>query len=67
MPAIGYLLNKVDNQNAIIKTFYPNLYEKGFKDAFEITFGITVEEFYEEWEVYRNLPIEERLEIIPDI
>ena len=67
MPAIAYLLNKVDNQNAIVETFYPNLYEKGFKDAFELTFGITVEEFYEEWEVYRNLPIEQRLEIIPDI
>ena len=67
MPAIAYLLNKVDNQNAIIETFYPNLYENGFRDAFELTFGITVEEFYDEWEVYRNLPMEERLEIIPDI
>jgi len=67
MPAVAYLLEKVDNQNAIVESFYPNLYEKGFKDAFELTFGITVEEFYEEWEVFINLPMEERLEIIPNI
>ena len=67
MPAIAYLLDKANNQNAIIETFYPNLYEYGFKAAFELTFGITVEKFYDEWEIYRNLPMEKRLEIIPDI
>ena len=34
MPAIAYLLNKVDNQNTIAEIFYPNLYENGFKDTF---------------------------------
>ena len=67
MPAIAYLLDRANNQNAIIETFYPNLYEYGFKAAFELTFGITVEKFYDEWEIYRNLPMEQRLEIIHDI
>lgn len=67
MPAIAYLLNRVNNQNAIVETFYPNIYELGFQGAFELTFGFSVQEFYNEWEVYLNLPMEERLEIIPDI
>ena len=67
MPAIGYLLNRVNNQNAIVETFYPNIYELGFQGAFELTFGFSVQEFYNEWEIYLNLPMEERLEIIPDI
>jgi hypothetical protein len=67
MPAIGYLLNRVNNQNAIVETFYPNIYKLGFQAAFELTFGIKVEEFYSEWGIYLNLPMEERLEIIPNI
>jgi hypothetical protein len=67
MPAIGYLLNKVDNQNAIVETFYPNLYELGFQDAFELTFGLTVDAFYTEWETYMGLSMEDRLSILPDL
>ncbi|MDG1342932.1 MAG: hypothetical protein P8P72_07940 [Flavobacteriaceae bacterium] len=37
------------------------------KILFELTFGISVEELYDEWEIYRNLTMEERLEIITDI
>ena len=67
MPAVAYLLNKVGNQSAIVETFYPNLYELGCQDTCELTFGITTVEFYEEWDAYLNLPMEQRLEIIPDL
>ena len=65
--AVAYLLNKVNNQNILLDTFYPNLKELGFEGAFNLAFGFTTEEFYEEFEEFLQLPIEQQLEIIPDI
>jgi hypothetical protein len=65
--AVAYLLNKVNNQNILIETFYPNLKELGFESAFNLAFGYSTEEFYEEFDTFLELPIEEQLEIIPDI
>ncbi len=64
---VAYLINKVNNQNILLDTFYPNLKELGFEGAFNLAFGFTTEEFYEEFEEFLQLPIEQQLEIIPDI
>ena len=63
----AYLLNKVNNQDAFWKTLWPNVDQMGWDGAFEFTFGITMDEFYEEFLEFLELPIEEQLEIIPDI
>ena len=65
--AVAYLQNKVNNQNVLIETFYPNLKELGFEGAFNLAFGYSTEEFYEEFDSFLELPIEQQLEIIPDI
>ena len=64
---VAYLTNKVNNQNVLLDTFYPNLKELGFEAAFNLAFGYTSEEFYEEFNAFLELPIEQQLEIIPDI
>jgi uncharacterized repeat protein (TIGR02543 family) len=65
--AVAYLINKVGNQNILTDTFYPNLSSLGFEGAFNLAFGYSSEEFYEEFDTFLELPIEEQLEIIPDI
>jgi hypothetical protein len=64
---VAYLIDKVNNQNILLDTFYPNLKELGFESAFNLAFGYSTEEFYEEFESFLELPIEQQLEIIPDI
>ena len=64
---VAFLINKVNNPNILLDTFYPNLKQLGFEDAFNLSFGYSAEEFYEEFDTFLELPIEEQLEIIPDI
>ena len=64
---VAYLLNKVNNQNALLEIFYPNLKELGFEGAFNLSFGYSTAEFYNEFYEFLKLPIEQQLEIIPDI
>jgi len=64
---VAYLLNKVNNQNVLIETFYPNLKDLGFEGAFNLSFGYSTSEFYNEFNEFLKLPLEEQLEIIPDI
>ena len=64
---VAYLTNKVNNQNVLLDTFYPNLKELGFEATFNLAFGYSTEEFYNEFDTFLSLPIEEQLEIIPDI
>jgi len=64
---VAYLANKVNNQNILLNTFYPNLKELGFEASFNLAFGFTTQEFYEEFDAFLELPIEQQLEIIPDI
>jgi hypothetical protein len=64
---VAYLANKVNNQNILLDTFYPNLKELGFEASFNLAFGFTTQEFYEEFDAFLELPIEQQLEIIPDI
>ena len=63
----AFLLNKVNNQNVLLETFYPNLKELGFEGAFNLSFGYSTSEFYNEFYEFLKLPIEQQLEIIPDI
>ena len=65
--AVAFLNNKVNNSYILIDTFYPNLKTLGFEGAFNKAFGYSTEEFYEEFDAFLELPIEEQLEIIPDI
>ncbi len=64
---VAFLINKVNNPNILLDTFYPNLKQLGFEDAFNLSFGYSTEEFYVEFDTFLKLPIEEQLEIIPDI
>ena len=64
---VAYLLNKVNNQKVLIETFYPNLKDLGFEGAFNLSFGYSTSEFYNEFYEFLKLPLEEQLEIIPDI
>ena len=64
---VAYLLNKVNNQRVLLETFYPNLKELGFEGAFNLSFGYSTSEFYNEFYEFLKLPIEQQLEIIPDI
>jgi hypothetical protein len=64
---VAFLINKVNNPNILLDTFYPNLKQLGFEDAFNLSFGYSTEEFYEEFDTFLELPIEQQLEIIPDI
>ena len=36
---VAYLIDKVNNQNILLDTFYPNLKELGFESAFNLAFG----------------------------
>ena len=51
----------------LLETFYPNLKELGFEGAFNLSFGYSTAEFYNEFYEFLKLPIEQQLEIIPDI
>ena len=64
---VAYLLDKVNDQDAFWKTLWPNIDEMGWDGAFEFTFGVTMEQFNQEFLEFLELPIEEQLEIIPDI
>ena len=65
--AVAYLIDKVNNQNVLLDTFYPRIKELGFEGAFNLSFGYSTSEFYNEFYEFLKLPIEQQLEIIPDI
>ena len=60
-------MNKIDDQNAIWKTLWPNVDLFEWDGAFEYTFGLTMEQFNQEFLEFLELPMEQNLEIIPDI
>lgn len=65
--AVAYLIDKINNPNILLETFYPNLAEMDFESAFNVSFGYSTSEFYNEFNEFLKLPLEEQLEIIPDI
>jgi hypothetical protein len=64
---VAYLLDKVNDQDAFWKSLWPNINEMGWDGAFEFTFGVTMDQFNQEFLEFLELPIEQQLEIIPDI
>ncbi len=64
---VAYLLNKANDQDAFWTTLWPNIDEMGWDGAFEYTFGMTMEQFNQEFLEFLKLPIDEQLLIIPDI
>ena len=65
--AVAYLLNKIDNQYAMQELFWPSINSLGYYPGFESIFGLTFDEFNNEYHEFLKLPIEQQLEIIPDI
>ena len=64
---IAFLLDKINNQNALLDIMFPKLQELGWEEAFQLTFGLSSTEFYLEFEDFLNLPIEEQVKILPTI
>ena len=64
---VAFLLDKAENQDAFWQTFWPRIDEIGYNGAFLETFGISLETFEQEFLEFLELPIEQQLEIIPDI
>lgn len=67
MWGIAYLLNRAENQDVYQDVLFPLINDLGYYGAFEETFGISFEVFNQEFIAFLELPIEEQLEIIPDI
>ena len=65
--AVAYLLNKIDNQYAMQELFWPSINTLGYYPAFESIFGLTFDEFNDEYHEFLKLPIDEQLLIIPDL
>ena len=64
---VAYVNHKVNDPDAFWKTLLPLVNELGFEGAFQATYGITLEQFNLEFTEFLELPIEQQLEIIPDI
>ena len=64
---VAYVNNKVNDPDAFWKTLMPSVNELGFEGAFQATYGITLEQFNSEFTEFLELPIEEQLEILPNI
>ena len=64
---VAYVNNKVNDPDAFWKTLMPLVNELGFEGAFQATYGITLEQFNSEFTEFLELPIEEQLEILPNI
>ena len=64
---VAYLLNKIDNQYAMQEIFWPNINDMGYYPAFEKTFGLTFDEFNNEFHEFLKLSIDDQLPIIPEL
>ena len=64
---VAFLLDKAQNQDAMWQSFWPRIDEIGYDEAFLETFGISKDTFEQEFLKFLELPIEQQLEIIPDI
>ena len=64
---VAFLLDKAQNQDAMWQSFWPRIDEIGYDEAFLETFSISLDKFNQEFLEFLELPIEQQLEIIPDI
>ncbi len=63
--ATAWLVNQ-SSLDDFFFTFYPNVYELGVDGAFEEAFGLTMEEFYVEFEEFLELPVDQQMAILPN-
>ena len=64
--AIAYLNFKAGNNNSL-NEYFSKVPLVGWEQSFQETYSITLEEFYVEFNEFLKKPIDEQLEIIPDI
>ena len=65
--AHAYLSHKVGNPSVFTEVLMPKVNELGFDNAFQETFGLDFDQLNSEFKDFLSLPIEQQLEIIPDI
>ena len=63
--ATAWLVNQ-SSLDDFFFTFYPNVYELGVDGAFEKAFGLTMEDFYVEFEEFLELPADQQMAILPN-
>ena len=56
----AYLINRVGDPDVVLEVFHPNVDELGWEGAFYKAFGLTPEEFYEEFDLFLTLPYSEQ-------
>jgi hypothetical protein len=65
--AHAYLSHKVDNPYVFTEVLMPKVNELGFDNAFQETFDLDFDQLNSEFKDFLSLPLEQQLEIIPDI
>ena len=65
--AHAYLSHKVGNPSVFTKVLMPKVNALGFDNAFQETFGLDFDQLNTEFKDFLSLPLEQQLEIIPDI
>ncbi|MDC1049019.1 hypothetical protein OAQ80_05875 [Flavobacteriaceae bacterium] len=65
--AHAYLSHKVGNPSVFTKVLMPKVNALGFDNAFQETFGLDFDQLNIEFKDFLSLPLEQQLEIIPDI
>jgi uncharacterized repeat protein (TIGR02543 family) len=64
--SVAYLNSIASNEYSLVD-FYNKFPDLGSKEAFLTVYGITIEEFYTGFNAFLTKPINEQIEIIPDI
>ena len=64
--SVAYLNSIASNEYSLID-FYNKFSDLGSKEAFLNVYGITIEEFYTGFNAFLKKPVNEQIEIIPDI
>ena len=62
--ATAWLANRT-SVDAVFLEFFPMVYDQGIDQAFETTFGLTIDDFMDEFEEFMKLPRQEQLGILP--
>jgi hypothetical protein len=62
--ATAWLANRTSVDTVFLE-FFPMVYDQGIDQAFETTFGLTIDDFMDEFEEFMKLPRREQLGILP--
>ena len=63
--ATAWLTNRT-SVDSVFFDYFPSFYELGPDGAFEDAFGLTISEFYVEFEKFMQLPFDEQMAILPN-